>query len=531
MSVDHDLDHTRAPRSLPTKTTGQTGKKGDTGPMSNESRASIISVHASLGMNAPSHYALQHMAYSMDGDGLTEDCLRASLVRSDAYRLSVRTRYRDVCYALLGDDDDTAFRVFDSAQSTRDGELVEVSDSAIHTSVRQSTRFEMRYTDLVRRSFSTLRNGEQPSESFTTAMVSRFRDDPSFLLDDLHTIVRAMPLYPSPSFTPSASPSTSPPLSPSGSFDDLSRAASLVGARPATVLCMLQSSACMLQSEAVRLVTLAGDSVFGRPWYAAELVAYVSECVPITDPVALHQHVGCLLGEHSAAWEIARGVHAHLLGDVLEEVDFVRRYVNAGPGPGHRDPGFSAVLSLDILASPLYQDRIRRRLVVVQKRLYDMALREDELKRLALQAMSSGVGVGDDEVSAMLHVYRRECDALVSVVVGVYVVVLSREPDQNELLAEVEGFRSRPMEQARTELAVRLSKGFEFHDVVKTRLRSAYHACSGVHVPMQTLYAMLERVLLGSESALRSISVDENLAALVDGEVRRNATAQVSPNT
>lgn len=203
--------------------------------MSTESRASIISVHASLGMNAPSHYALQHMASSMDGDGLTEDCLRAALVRSDAYRLSVRTRYRDVCYALLGDDDDTAFRVFDSSQSTRDGELVEVSDSAIHYSVRQSTRFEARYTELVRRSFSTLRNGEQPTESFTTAMVSRFKDDPSFLLDDLHTIVRAMPLYPSPSFTPSPSPSVSPSLSPSQSFDDLSCAASLEGARPAAV--------------------------------------------------------------------------------------------------------------------------------------------------------------------------------------------------------------------------------------------------------------------------------------------------------
>lgn len=390
--------------------------------MSDTSRASIIRVHVSLGMNAPSHYALHHMASSMDGDGLTEDCLRAALVRSDAYRLSVRTRYRDACYALLGDDDDTAFRAFDSAQSTHDGEPVEVSDTAISASVRQSSRFQTRYKDLVCRSFSTLRNGEQPTDTFTTEMVFRFRDDPSFLLDDLHTIIRTMPLCPTQSFTPSPSsvaPSdSSASLTGSDSFNDISCADSLVEAAPPAHLLSRG-----IHSAAVRQVMLVGDHEYGRPWYAQELVAYVEECLSVTNVVALHLHVNSLLREHAAAWESARCVHAHLLGDVLEEIDFVRRYVGR-----HREPVFEQALSLEILASSQYQEKIRKRLGVVQKRLYDLALREDELQRLSMLAMHSGVGVADDEVSSMLHGYRRECDALVSEVVGVYVVVLVESP-------------------------------------------------------------------------------------------------------
>lgn len=284
--------------------------------------------------------------------------------------------------------------------------------------------------------------------------------------------------------------------------------------------------------EVIRQILLVADREYQRPWYALELVAYLAECALIKDPAALLAHVCALLAEHAAAWELARGAHAHLLGDVLDEIDFVRKYVGR-----HRTSDFGASLPGEILASPLYEHRITNRLAVVQKRLYDIALEEDEVSRLFVQAQAASVGVSDDDVSSLLHAHRRECDALVSEVVSVFVEILNREPDHVELGEEVKLFRdmgavvisSLPRDaeclaSVRIELAVRLSKGFEFHDVIKTRLRSAYHqAHGGVHVPMQALYTMLERVILISEATLRLRGCVNGVAAIVDQEIRRTS--------
>lgn len=470
--------------------------------MSTAGREIVINLHTSLGVRMPTLHTVQHMASGLDGGSLTPADLRASIVRSDAYRLSVRTRFRDACYALLGQDDEAAFRVFDAGGG---GEPVEVTDLEINTSVRQSVRFEERYIDLIQRSFATLMSGETVPQAFLDAMLRRFRDDPTFLLEDLHRLIRS---------------AGADPVSILDDFDDEeSETSSLTGSQPLPVPLPVPNSVPVpLRQETLERILTEGDEVFGRPWYAQEYIAYHSECAVSPD---LGRLLASLLWEHTAAWERARGAHARLLGEVLDEVDFVRKYVGR-----HRGSHFAEMLSTDILASPLYQQKIRGRLSHVQMRLYDLALTDEELGRLSIQAQIAGIGVGDDEVSVLLHAHRRECDALVSEVVGVYVDVLSREPDHRELLDEMEAFRGSVPPTARVELAVRLSKGYEFHDVVKTRLRSAYHsAAGGVHIPIQVMYTMLERVLEWSETSLRARGgATDGLTALVDDEIRR-ATA------
>lgn len=420
--------------------------------------------------------------------------LRATIVRSDGYRSSVRTRFRDACYELLGEDDEGTFRTFDAGGGE---EPVEVTDHEIQMSVRQSPRFEARYVDLIQRSYATLMGGEVTPRAFLATMLDRFREDPTFLLEDLHTLIRSIsPVDPVSSLDEVVFRDKDSDLD-----DDQGEDKEPGRPLPATV-------------NSQEHILAAADEVFGRPWWAHEYIAYGAECAGAVD---IRGFVASLLCEHTSSWELARGAHARLLGEVLDEVDFVRRYVGT-----HRRARFAETLIGDLLASPGYCLKVRSRLRSVQMRLYDMALTEEDLTRLCLQAQGAGVGVGDDEVSALLHSHRRECDALVSEVVGVYVEVLSREPDHLELMEEMEMFRGEAVPgSARIELAVRLSKGYEFHDVVKTRLRSAYHSAAGVHVPMQVLYAMLEQVLACSESALRGHGgAAEGLTHLVEEEVR-----------
>lgn len=499
--------------------------------MSTESRDLVLDIHKSLGVNAPSQLTIQNMSIALDIGSVTAPCLRASLIRSDAYRVSVRSRYRGSCYALLGEDDEVSFKLFDAALTKAHSEPIEVEDADINLAVRWSARFESRYVDVVRRNYSTLMNGEQPSEEFTAAMVAKFRDDPTFTLDDLHVIIRSLPV---PSLNPIARPSGEESTGGEAPFD--------IHTHTMTALAMSMRAPApapqvdTADPETIRQILLVADRVFGRPWFALELVAYISVCAVIKDPIALHAFVSSLLDEHAAAWEQARSAHAHLLGDVLEEIDFVRKYVGK-----HRAPGFSASLPGDILASPTYEQRITNRLAVVQKRLYDVALEDEELSRIFVQARTAALGVADDDVAILLHDHRRECDALVSEVVGVYVEILNREPNHMELADDIKVFRDggavvlseQPQDaecltSMRMELAVRLSKGFEFHDVIKTRLRSAYHqAHGGVHVPIQALYIMLERVLMISESTIRSRGCVNGVAAIVDQEIRRTSEASI----
>lgn len=501
--------------------------------MSTESREVVLQIHRSLGLNSPSQHTVQHMAAAVDVGSVNPGCLRASLVRSDAYRTSIRSRFRDSCYALLGEDDEVSFKKFDTALTAVHSEPVEVSDAVINQAVRASARFESRYVDLVRRNYSMLMTGEQPSETFTADIVGRFRDEPAFTLEHLHQIIRALP---SPVPIPNLAGHSNDPDASHPQETDTPDETSCIhthlteGSAPATLPSIPKVEA--VDPETIRQILLVADHEYGRPWYALELVAYGVECAAIKDPATLLTHMSTLLQDHAVAWEKARGAHAHLLGDVLDEIDFVRKYVGR-----HRAQEFCASLPSEILSSPLYENRITNRLMVVQKRLYDVALDDEEVARLFLQAQAAGVGVSDDEVSSLLHAHRRECDALVSEVVNVFVEILNREPDHNELREEVVVFRdsgavvmseslkdAECLSAAKIELAVRLSKGFEFHDVIKTRLRSAYHhAHGGVHVPMQALYLMLERVLLISETTLRSRGCVNGVAAIVDQEIRRTS--------
>lgn len=463
----------------------------------------MVDIHVSLGIATPSLNTIQHMASALDAKSLSEDCLKTSLLRSDAYRQSVRTRFRDACYALLGADDEPGFKLFDARLTSRstDGEPTEVSEETIRTAVRHGLVYEFRYLDLIRRNYAMLANGEQPSDVFTHTMITRFKDDPLFSLDHLQLIIREMVLLDLP-------PEAAHVPIPDAQIEHVSIPAA-------------QNEHASIEhpqiqhAPAVRRMLTTGDRVYGRPWYAIELVAYLGDCLPIEDQAVLTQHVTSLLRDHSLAWELARSVHADLLGDSLGEIDFVRRYVGR-----HQTTGFAQTLESDILASPLYGERIRSRLSIVQMRLYDVVLQEEEFVRLIERARDSAVGVSDDEVSNLLHTYRRECDALVSEVVSVYVDVLSREPDNSELQDEIKRFREADCMDARTDLAIRLSRGYEFHDVVKTRLRSAFHSAAGVHVQMRTLYSMLEAVLGETERVLREVGT-HGLVLVVDAQVRR----------
>lgn len=477
-----------------------------------------MSVHASLGIAIPSQHTVSHMANALETGTLTAECLRASLVQSDGYRSSVRTRFRDTCYTLLGDDDEEGFRLFDlkfGIVSTSESQ-VEVSDEEIDRAVRQGARFESRYVDLIRRNHMMLKSGTQASEEFVAAMMARFRTDMTFSLEAVQTMIRAMP----------HGRSDEHQSTPERQMDAAEAEAVEQQEIESSAGCARESSSQIVRSldpGVVHQVLLVGDREYGRPWYAIEMIAYMEECVNVqATEASIHDHVKTLLRDHTDAWDQARAVHARLLGEELDELEFVRRYVGR-----HQVSGFAEMLSIALMDTPLYEERIRGRLLAVQARLYDVPLSDDEVRMLILQSRSVGVGVSDDDVSGVLHAHRRECDGLVSEVVGVYVEVLSREPDQTELCEDVKRFRatgatSGCLQESRVALAVRLAGGYEFHDVVKTRLRSAYHqACGGgIHVPLQVLYQMLERVLIATETTLRANGGGKGLATLVETEIR-----------
>lgn len=494
--------------------------------MTTDSHNTIVQLHRSLGITTPSHVTVMHMSEALESGNTTHACLRASLIRSDAYRIAVRSRFRDACYTLLGDDDEDAFRDFDLALTASNSEPTEVTDDDISSAVRYCSRYERRYVDIIQKNYAMLMNGEQPSERFTSDMLTQFRADHSFTICDLHAIVREMHVKsrhdpPRPPIEDVAMSQTPPPKNDAINVTPPTEEKTCVDS--------IQIST-IANNDVMQQILIIGDREYGRPWYALEFLAYVDKCSSIVDPCDLAKHVSTLLRTHLACWEETRGVYQELLGDVLDEIDFVRKYVGR-----HNTLDFSDVVRTEILKSPTYEQRIKNRLMTVQKRLYDVLLDVDDMKTLFEQAKSKSVGVSDDAVATLLHNHRRECDALISEVVRVYVDVLSREPDQTELETDLRQFRDARVIVLSTHicdidclvaqkilLAVRLSKGYEFHDVIKTRLRSAYHKASGgVHVPMQLLYIMLEKVLTVSESTLCNTSDARGLAGVVLDEINK----------
>lgn len=490
----------------------------------------IIHLHRSLGLITPSHVTMAHMCEALESGEITSACLHTSLVRSDAYRIAVRSRFRDACYTLLGDDDEEAFWGFDLAMASSNSEAIEVTDEAIMKAVRCCARYEIRYSDIIRRNYSMLMNGDLPSDDFTASMFSRFREDQAFTISDLHSIIRNSQLQgqmqgnvkmlndvsstsPDNSLNTSLVPENIPVV------DDPVDAINSHIFAPSPVF---------LDRERLKQILHIGDCEYGRPWYALELMAYMEGCSSFHDRTQLTDHICKLVDKHQSCWEDTRAVYQELLGDSLDEIDFVRKYVGR-----HQDPAFHEIVRDEILTSEVYEQRIKNRLTIVQKRLYDVLLDADDMKTLFEQAKSKRVGVSDDAVATLLHNHKRECDALMSDVVRVYVDVLSREPDQVELESDLRQFRAfhaivlsnetcdiASLVAQKIELAVRLSKGFEFHDVVKTRLRSAYHKASGgVHVPMQLLYSMLEGVLRVSEATLRNTDNAHGLIGVVQSQV------------
>jgi hypothetical protein len=214
---------------------------------------------------------------------------------------------------------------------------------------------------------------------------------------------------------------------------------------------------------------------FGRCMTVQELTKY--SCVGAAEPSA----AGVLQGFHRSNWARARTVYGKYLDQDCSEDEFLAELL---PHLSLTDDAanlafFENLCHVLVRSDARYKDAMEHRIHEMSRLLHGADMKGHELDYAFRLAQANGAELMDDSVKDLVIGVRQESHVLMDRISQVFLEVLERPPDSDELLHQVQAFReagSRSDNFAGMDerLTQQLLRSLEYHDVIKRHLREAY---------------------------------------------------------
>jgi hypothetical protein len=344
--------------------------------------------------------------------------------------------------------------------------------------------FEHRHRDLIQKVHRSLgADAEALTPERTSALVDRFRSDPTFDVDALEAELQARPtppVPPTPAPTP-ASPAPTPGDEAPAWADDWEA----VFERPVFLQEYLRFGE--------RLATLGASDA--RDWMRAHKRA--SDDLRLSANDVLMRYAG---------------------RPPMSEYEFVKRYLAEA-----LEPEFADRLLARLLGSPEYHEAMSAALERAYRATYDVALDSVAVGYLFAQALERRLSLSDPGLQELVVAFKSETDAYVERVYRAYLDIYQREPDEGEIAAHVATYRAADADKAAVDRAIAraLIAALEFHDIVKKKLRFYYLEATNTEIAPSALYRLLDACLSSIEGSESMDHVVRVIKSSVDSESPR----------
>ena len=251
----------------------------------------------------------------------------------------------------------------------------------------------------------------------------------------------------------------------------------------------------------------AFENVFQRPIFVQEYFKYIAKDGDGVNTRSWEQ----LYSTHCAFFNQLREVFEYYTGKTISEYYYVNRYLFDVDKPDF----FQSIVD-EIISSPEYKAGMSKVLTEKYTKLFDIPINDQDLAYTFEIVKKQKLGVIDEKIHNILTILKEETDKLIGRILKVYVRVLERPPDMNEIEQYVGFYRLSSSSSTDTDEALEtiLMLTLEFHDSIKKRIKKEHFIKMNRDVLPSVMFDILNRVIMRI-ATLTMKNIDEVIAGFI----------------
>ena len=251
----------------------------------------------------------------------------------------------------------------------------------------------------------------------------------------------------------------------------------------------------------------AFETIYQRPMFVQEYFKYgVGATVSPSE-----QSWPKIYAEHCRNFNQLREIYETYTGKTVSEYYYVNRYLFDVDAPNF----FEAIVD-KIIESSEYKFGMSKVLCTKYNKMFDTPLNEQDLTYIFDVVKKQRLGVVEDKIGGILTALKEDTDSLVSRILKVYMRVLERPPDMNEIEQYVGFFRLSFTTTPTADDALEkiLMRTLEFHDNIKKRIKKEYFVKLSKEVTPSVMFDILNRVIFRIDE-LTMKNIDEIIGTFI----------------
>lgn len=405
------------------------------------------------------------------GDKTTDD-FRKFLLRNQDYVNLVKTTFVDIFYEVLSDQDyQPLYDAFVDANNEK-----QVDREMIYSFITASDVYFEKYSKIIINIYQAL-NGSTPTSDELDMFVDKFRSIKDYNIDMLKDDIERS-------------------LTNKHDVSPAADEASIQGPVPVPSDINLHAQEYLGNGVEGNLSDIetfvnAFEDVYGRNMNVREYLLYRQQLAKATDVSSTIQG---LRTQHMEMFTKVRDVVYNYLGYQIDENYFIKNYLK-----DINTDNFLEELKVSIIASEEYEDKMKDRLHVLYKQLYDEDLKDMDQKYIFKKIKVEGFELMNEELNTFIVDFKNETDHIVERIFRIFIDVYDREPDVNEIEHFVAVYRDNLGVQQYEDIDVVIDKdlrsSLEYHDVIKRKIKDAYSKLKNAQILPSVIYSVLQKVI------------------------------------
>ena len=243
------------------------------------------------------------------------------------------------------------------------------------------------------------------------------------------------------------------------------------------------------------------ESKFQRPMYVQEYFKYVVMTTTGTG-FAWSQ----IYADHTNAYNRMRETFETYTGKTISEYYFVNRFLFAID-----DPMFFENIINDIVKGSEYKNGMCQVLADKYMAMFDVSMSESDTEYIFDIVKKQKLDIVNEKLVTILTGIKEETDNTISAIFKVYLGVLERPPDLDEITQYVNYYRNGGNDG---EVEKVLMRTLEFHDSIKKKIKILYNTKKQKDVSVSTMFDILNRVIV-KINELTMGTIDETILSLI----------------
>jgi len=311
------------------------------------------------------------------------------------------------------------------------------------------------FKDKICKIFYIHKDGERPAKHVIEYFIERFKSDPAYRIDD---------------------------LSKDFSAQDIQERIQCEYVKEVESVQLPEKNPHKAFNNALLAVF---ETIFHRPMYVHEYFKYVGTSVDDLPEI---------FKQHTVKYNRLRQVLSVYTGRQLDEYEYIKLYLDAVDG----DNFFFDIID-EIVASPDYKKIMCVTLSSKYSKMFDEELEDYDIEYVFEKVRVEKLSLEDDQINDILVALKRETDEIIQHIFAVYLKVLMREPDLEEVQQLTRKYRSmlpRDLVDINKDTERFLMSSLEFHDILKSIVKAKYNEVNrGMNISMSKLYDVLNSCL------------------------------------